>query len=1557
MPIDYSQLETEVPVAPKKPRIDYSKLSEPETQVQEITSQERNDTAMNIFDQIVDSGGEIGFTPEIEEIVSRNIGKFDPEQPPQPNTESLEWSSVVGNPRWNEQSPQQREDLRDKYFRTVLLNDPGIDILNDDEIRGLTWQFLRDTQDDMMLNRPKINRFLNLGHYGRLPTVEVSNEGTIPDQPEDFNPEITVPPIDKFIPSHALIAMEAYADASTFGMLPRELGEEIRELADTPSERVAQMAGSAAGFVLGAPAKLVAGPVSKGVQKVLAKSLPLIEGKVTQWMARRGVEAVAGGAGLGVASASMKPEDSDWWSLQDLQSRARAGQQGIMFGVGYRYGGMLPNFPLRTLAMSGIGAGGTIVEGGDPYEIAYRIFEGGLFATGRHTPLTRVKTRGEVRASAERKAGEIAERDRMRNLKEEAEVAAEQRIKGLEVEAQQNRQNRERVAEIEEEVRIEKEHRDEIVQRELDALIQANRETVVRDKRLHAESLEAFDNKDLSEIALEIRQENYIEAREKARRIAEESENLDIREVTRDAALWADSIIEGKRRAEELSGWRVKNAKRRQKYFKADEFRKLGGASQEQITEIEFLRTSSGLDQATLNALVTVNTGLRSEAELTKGTASVMVNELLRIKATMPHVLREHPELSILDGVEREWIKAPGSRERSTQLNQIHKIRKKTMDGDAIDPAMWKKLKYVPEGERLPELPKGRGDTPDDDAEEIRSQVAEIEKEVVAEKERRDAQVESELSKLTEEQRKKKVLESETVQKVLDKQPTKSEQDQITLMHAGLHPAEGVKRAKEYAQAFENKYEWQGKGYFEAFESVFSRPKKLVSRSRDGKVWMDVVDNIHTETGLIQAPRLKMMEQADRHLTRDDVIWMQRNFKTWHESGQPEVQGLTPEIRNWGKVYQEMKNQFADISDQAGVLVKRPLKVGELITQSMRELVELEGRQSSGEEGLGQKIAGKKRRIKNLKEKSMAGIVKSTENVYEPFGMHVKKNHFTHSLSPEARSAINRGQGREWEAIRDYAIRNNVDLKLLKDMADPLAAPMDKKFGSLEEMRMAELPDVIPDAKGKAVRLLETDPFQEYQHYINGASSRIASINSIRNVPGYGVGDYPHYRSAIEAFIADRKNGMIADGSGKKRISLAEGVWDGVMGFQRGIGANFTDNPVVSGILSAESIARAGTLSMSQVTNAVGGWYPIYAQAGLKPFAKAVVNVTKAKLGNKEAQRQLDMTRDLMGWTNDYFRFTEETSSLHKRAGEFSKESLRVLGFEAANRMLNKAASLAGYDFLTTKVSQIRAGHKDSQFFREQMKRDFGWKDADIDRMIESGATKKEYGKVVQEFVAKSNIFRENPGDIPPWMRTEWGSRIMSLNSFNRAMGNMLSDAIGEVNLGYKLSRQAGGSKLKSTGEAIRHTDKLGRLLLGGAASEFVLDTFRDLMYARRDHDEEWFEFVFNTIMGSGAIGLLGSYYEDLKWSHRFGNDYVSLESLKNLTAPPQWEKMFDFTSELYDVIAEQDEKSVNDLAKTVPVFRFLNVQTRRALEGKMDVDNRKKKRGGPVRSFRTPTP
>ena len=1490
--------------------------------------------------------------PEITASLTQAVDFKEEERKPDfsalQGNNALTWDKIVEHKRWRGLNPDEKEKIRDNFWVEIVL--PNLNGQPEEVIRQSAWEHLSRTNTGML---PEA-------------VVEVDFGDRMPPQTQkDFDRRVERIQMlrrhgiyegfstlsERTVPRWLTVGMSSFVDQFTFGMLPDEMFLEP----ETRVEKVFSGIGGAAGFVIG-PGKVVAAPVSRLTQKGLVGTAGKLAVKpgVAGWFTRRGIEAISGAAGLGFASASIKPEDTTWLEWKQLTDRIEAFKHGAPYGVAFRWAGGLKKLYARLPLMSAVTGVPSTLAGDAAEDVAFN-YGLGLFFGAKQHPYMRPVSR-ETFAMGERvkgkveipqfdpetlhpktklrqnvETGEIVDvaKDPM-TLEQQAEIAglrASQNISSTELKAMI------RVAsgmESEAELNISGAQKTIDLMKRVKQPLATQKQTGLIKGLMKGVGVEKEGRAAI--IASIVGQEKPIEklSRSEASLVINTLKSM----TTTKEAIAAIKSVEAKPSAEP--------AAKEPYQMTFNEFKKSPDAPS---GEAAALMAHTKIVEKAYTDGKTIPDNVLLEAHSLRAKFGIEKPKPKEPEEPPAEVEPEKPTVAIPEAgapqTQQDKDKLIDEEvKRQTKEFTENSISKKVLENGGIKPYRDPEGKVVESEEYLGNVPlrlrRKDGLSPDEMANTLGFEgdselYAELKSEADAKSKIR-ANIKREFDYFDE-----KIREESGVAGLSD--------SEIELMYSGITPEYAMEQARIAADAIDKVF---NKGVLESYEIAFSRPTRIFDRYEAGKRYNRFLREEHVAEGLLAGKATRLIEDASRRLPKPEVRRFQEDGKRWIESGMPDIMPdgteVTIGIRRFGEDYLEMKKMFAHEADKAGILVKVRKSIARKIFEQKASLQQLEALRDMGVEGLAKKIAGARRSIALREEQRDIKHLKMTnEYVWEPFSKHHVKNHFAHILTPEARNAIASNRGKKWEALKAMAKERNIDLKDLKDLADPVNASIDRKFASMERQRIADLPEKLiydTDKNGnpKYMKVLVTDPFTEARWYINNAARRIGTVRTVRSFEGYSKDEIPHYSHALSRFIDEVKfgrpksniKGLVEEGAPDGTITIADGVWHAMMGTTKRIPGHVARNPIMQGVLSAESIATAGVLSFSQVTNAVGGWFPIFAEAGIRNTARAVVTVYKAGktdipvIGrflqrDVDAQRQIEMMRDLMGFSYDHLRFSQESAMMSYGASKISRKALKALGFEFANRQLNKASSLAGVNFLTERIAKIRAGHSQSEFYRKQMKREFDFTDADIDRMVARGIDNMiaagemtDVARVAQTFAAKANLFRENPGDIPPWMRTEWGKRMMALQSFNRNMGNILADSIWEFKEG--------------------NPRKFITFLLGAGVSEVALDEIRKWAFDRDDLEHGFFPKLFMSILGSSSLGLMGSYIEDAIWVYRTGGDW---EEALSAVYPPQGEFNWDLAKNLFNILWEHDRESVHKLAKDVPIFRVFEANVERVIQGK----------------------
>ena len=180
---------------------------------------------------------------------------------------------------------------------------------------------------------------------------------------------------------------------------------------------------------------------------------------------------------------------------------------------------------------------------------------------------------------------------------------------------------------------------------------------------------------------------------------------------------------------------------------------------------------------------------------------------------------------------------------------------------------------------------------------------------------------------------------------------------------------------------------------------------------------------------------------------------------------------------------------------------------------------------------------------------------------------------------------------------------------------------------------------------------------------------------------------------------------------------------------------------------------------------------------------------------------------------------------------------------------------------------------RSSAAVRRMLKENFGYSDADIDRMVSSGIdyadlkglvnkamTDKKFqqayidvAQAVQKLTGRTNLFNESILDRPVWMNGRTARMFMTFLSYSRALGNTLS-------LGMREARQGNLAPLVT-------------LLVGGAIGGALVDELKDILFNKKDEPikDAWdlFKRLIHWELEAATFGLWGVAASDVFWSIR----------------------------------------------------------------------------------------
>lgn len=479
------------------------------------------------------------------------------------------------------------------------------------------------------------------------------------------------------------------------------------------------------------------------------------------------------------------------------------------------------------------------------------------------------------------------------------------------------------------------------------------------------------------------------------------------------------------------------------------------------------------------------------------------------------------------------------------------------------------------------------------------------------------------------------------------------------------------------------------------------------------------------------------------------------------------------------------------------------------------------------------------------------------------------KNHFRHAFSKEIKEAAENGPGDPvYDALIKQAKTHGADPD---DVIQTIRRSFNEQIeGSLERPRKAlSIPYEITVGNRK-VPVWNSNPFEVLNQQIEGAARRLGIIKY------------------FDQFKADEKVSEMANklwesagaGKGGKLRDAFLDVWDQLNGHARFREANKELEKIISIAKPGENIARVAQLSGAVVSNALGGWVPSAVRAGgintVKAFAQTVANSLANRLpGNIQlkSQAEIDVIRGMGASLKDVLGGIGETEDISGAARKIGDRVHAVTGFTGANRMINTATALAAVHDFADKIHALRSTGNDTAIkkimgvdkkeIRQQLKDEYNWTDAEIDRMKDNGINYKDFAQVAQDrkskaymdlarvaqsSTAKGNVFRETPMTRRGYLTTRGMRMVQAYTSYLRARGQQLSDNVRAAKRGNLVP--------------------LVRNLVGSALAGMLIDKSKEWLMGREHKDDtpllirlaDWW-------LEAGTFGMAGGAAEDAYWA------------------------------------------------------------------------------------------
>lgn len=479
------------------------------------------------------------------------------------------------------------------------------------------------------------------------------------------------------------------------------------------------------------------------------------------------------------------------------------------------------------------------------------------------------------------------------------------------------------------------------------------------------------------------------------------------------------------------------------------------------------------------------------------------------------------------------------------------------------------------------------------------------------------------------------------------------------------------------------------------------------------------------------------------------------------------------------------------------------------------------------------------------------------------------KNHFRHAFSKEIKEAAENGPG---DPVYDALIKQ---VKTHGADPDEVIQTIRRSFneqieGSLERPRKAlNIPYEITVGNRK-VPVWNSNPFEVLNQQIEGAARRLGIIKY------------------FDQFKADEKVSEMANklwesagaGKGGKLRDAFLDVWDQLNGHARFREANKELEKIISIAKPGENIARVAQLSGAVVSNALGGWVPSAVRAGgintVKAFAQTAANSLANRLpGNIQlkSQAEIDVIRGMGASLKDVLGGIGETEDISGTARKIGDKVHAATGFTGANRMINTATALAAVHDFADKIHALRSTKQDDwvkkimgadkKEIRQQLKDEYNWTDAEIDRMKDNGINYKDFAEVAQDrkskaymdlarvaqsSTAKGNVFRETPMTRRGFLTTRGMRMVQAYTSYLRARGQQLSDNV----------------KAAKRGNLV----PLVRNLVGSALAGMLIDKSKEWLMGREHKDDTPLLIrLADWMLEAGTFGMAGGAAEDAYWA------------------------------------------------------------------------------------------
>jgi hypothetical protein len=389
---------------------------------------------------------------------------------------------------------------------------------------------------------------------------------------------------------------------------------------------------------------------------------------------------------------------------------------------------------------------------------------------------------------------------------------------------------------------------------------------------------------------------------------------------------------------------------------------------------------------------------------------------------------------------------------------------------------------------------------------------------------------------------------------------------------------------------------------------------------------------------------------------------------------------------------------------------------------------------------------------------------------------------------------------------------------------------------------------------GKEVNILESNPFELIQRHIEGTANRLSIIKQF--------GQEGAEKQFQEIYDKIRKE------SNSDTAEQWKWMWQEMNGTTRDMILHHMPRALAHFGSGAQAYASAAMLSLASISNVISGPVPMAVRFGLgnttKAWARVAANSIGKRLGVRmpETERLLEQFKEMGGWSRSTLRMTSDTEMIHEQTARYAETAMKWLGMDAANRHLNKVANLAAHYAMTDAIESLRNGTDngglkalwgmDAKGLKEMLKTEGGWDDADLERILKDGVTEDDAARFIQRSSTMTNVFMESAETKPQALGNGFWRRVFAYTSYFRMLGNTAMDTLSYAKKGnYR---------------------PLVTLLLGAPAMALIDDYVRDFLKGTINQDEDFGERLVEAVMGSGALGIPGTWYKSFKWWYRDGD-------------------------------------------------------------------------------------